>query len=59
MYTHNTTRTKNGSLPEIIAANFDSSFLIPLSARYSTGEWNAALRKAIAIRAWRNRSGTT
>lgn len=57
MYTHGTNRTRHGNLAEVIAANFDSGFLIPLSARYSTGEWNAAMHQAIAIRARKNRGG--
>lgn len=50
MQAHDTTRKTTGSLAEVIAANFDSRFLIPLSAHYSTDEWNAAMRKAIAAR---------
>jgi hypothetical protein len=40
-------------LTELIAANLDgySGFLIALSGRYSVSEWNAALRKAVAVRA--------
>jgi hypothetical protein len=40
-------------LTELIAENLDShsGFLIPLSSRYSASEWNAALRRAIAVRA--------
>jgi len=36
-------------LAEIIAANFDSGFLIPLSAHYSAREWNAAMHQAIEV----------
>ena len=40
-----------GNLAEIIATNFDSSFLIPLSVHYSAREWNTAMHQAIAARA--------
>jgi hypothetical protein len=49
-------KNQTDDLAELISANLDShsSFLIPLSSRYSISEWNAALRKAIALRAARS-----
>ncbi len=51
MHTNNLTTKRIGNLAEVIASNFDSSFLIPLSIHYSAREWNAAMRQAIAVRA--------
>lgn len=51
-----TKRTDN--LAEIIATNFDSSFLIPLSIHYSAEEWNAAMHQALAVRSRKTCSDT-
>jgi hypothetical protein len=54
MHISNLISKQTNHLAEIIADNFDSSFLIPLSAHYSAGEWNTAMHQAIAVLAKRN-----
>lgn len=58
MFARDSTGRKTGSLAEVIAANFDSGFLVPLSDHYPASEWNAAMHQAIANRSRKKPSET-